>query len=72
MSIMKISVEAPTSEARRGSTASIQFAVFNTERFKRYGLLLAYQVHDAAEAVIQRLEEDCDGKAKRSKQSGKA
>ena len=44
-----------------------QFAVFNTERFKRYGLLLAYRIHDAAEAVIQRLEEDCDGKAKRSK-----
>ena len=55
MSIMKISVEAP------------QFAVFNAERFKRYGLLLAYRIHDAAEAVIQRLEEDCDGKAKRSK-----
>ena len=58
---MRISIEAPTSEARRGSTASIQFAVFNAERFKRYGLLLAYRVHDAAEAVIERLEDD--GKA---------
>ena len=52
---MRISIEAP------------QFAVFNAERFKRYGLLLAYRVHDAAEAVIERLEEDCDVKAKRSK-----
>ena len=45
MSIMKISVEAP------------QFAVFNAERFKRYGLLLAYRIHDAAEAAIEKLEE---------------
>ena len=69
---MRISVEAPTSEARRGSTASIQFAVFNAERFKRYALLVAYHVHNMAEMAIERLEEDCDGKAKRSKQSGKA
>ena len=47
---MRISIEAPT------------FAVFNAERFKRYGLLLAYRIHDTAEAVIERLEDD--GKAK--------
>ena len=47
---MRISIEAPA------------FPVFNAERFKRYGLLLAYRVHDAAEAVIERLEDD--GKAK--------
>ena len=53
---MRISVEAP------------EFAVFNAERFKRYGLLLAYRIHDTAAAVIERLEtEDCDVKAKRSK-----
>ena len=47
--LMRISIEAPT------------FAVFNAERFKRYGLLLAYRIHDTAEAVIERLEDD--GKA---------
>ena len=51
---MRISIEAPT------------FAVFNAERFKRYGLLLAYRVHDAAEAVIERLEEDVTPKKKRA------
>ena len=62
-------------KAFKGAEGSIEppaFAVFNAERFKRYGLLLAYRIHDAAEAVIEKLEEDCDGKAKRSKQSGKA
>ena len=46
-----------------------RFAVFNGERFRRYGLLAAIRVRDAAEAVIERLEEDCDvkPKAKRSK-----
>lgn len=57
MSIMKISVEAP------------EFAVFNAERFKRYGLLLAYRVHDAAEAVIERLEDDVRPKAKAKKRA---
>jgi hypothetical protein len=52
---MRVSIEAPA------------FGVFNVERFKRYGLLLAYRVHDAAEAVIERLEEDGDAKAERSK-----
>jgi hypothetical protein len=55
VSMMRISIEAPA------------FGVFNAERFKRYGLLLAYRVHDAAEAVIERLEEDGDAKAERSK-----
>ena len=50
--MMRISIEAP------------QFAVFNAERFKRYGLLLAYRVHDAAEAVIERLEDDVEPKAR--------
>ena len=49
---MRVSIEAP------------QFAVFNAERFTRYGLLLAYRVHDAAEAVIERLEDDVRPKAK--------
>ena len=47
---MRISIDAP------------QFAVFNAERFKRYGMLLAYRIHDTAEAVTERLEDD--GKAK--------
>jgi hypothetical protein len=51
---MRVSIEAP------------RFGVFNAERFKRYGLLLAYRIHDAAEAVIERLEEDGDVKAERS------
>lgn len=55
MSAIKLTIEPPA------------FAVFNTERFKRYGLLLAYRIHDTAEAVIEKLEEGCDGKAKRSK-----
>ena len=54
MSAIKLSIEAP------------RFAVFNAERFKRYGLLLAYQVHDAAEAVIERLEDDVTPKKKRA------
>lgn len=40
------------------------FAVFNTERYKRYGLLLAYRIHDAAQAVIERLEDDAKTKAR--------
>jgi hypothetical protein len=52
---MRVSIEGPS------------FGVFNVERFKRYGLLLAYRVHDAAAAVIERLEEDGDVKAERSK-----
>ena len=52
---MRVSIETP------------QLAVFNAERFKRYGLLLAYRVHDAAEAAIERLEDDVKPKAKRSK-----
>jgi hypothetical protein len=49
---MRVSIEAPA------------FGVFNAERFKRYGLLLAYRVHDAAEAVIERLEDDAKPKAR--------
>lgn len=40
------------------------FAVFNAERFKRYALLVAYQVRDAAEAAIERLDDDGKAKAK--------
>ena len=57
MSIMKISVEAP------------QFAVFNAERFKRYALLVAYRVHNVAEAAIERLEDDVRPKAKAKKRA---
>ena len=46
------------------------FAVFNTERFKRYGLLLAYRIHNAAEAVIERLEDEVKPKAKAKKRAG--
>jgi hypothetical protein len=53
---MRVSIEGPS------------FGVFNVERFKRYGLLLAYRIHDTAAAAIERLEmEDGDAKAERSK-----
>ena len=42
-----------------------RFAVFNGERFRRYGLLAAIRVRDAAEAVIERLEDDVKPKAKK-------
>jgi hypothetical protein len=42
---------------------SPRFAVINTERFKRYALLVAYGVHNVAERAIERLEEECDAKA---------
>jgi len=46
---------------------SPRFTVVNTERFKRYALLVAYGIRNVAENAIERLEEDCDAKAKRSK-----
>jgi hypothetical protein len=54
--VMRISIEH-----------SPRFAVFNAERFKRYALRMAYGVHNVAQAAIERLEEDCDVKAERSK-----
>ena len=53
MKAIKLSIEAP------------QFAVFNAERFKRYALLVAYRVHNVAEAAIERLEDDVRPKAKK-------
>ena len=41
-----------------------RFAVVNAERFKRYALLVAYRVHNVAEAAIERLEDDAKPKAK--------
>jgi len=42
-----------------------RFAVINTERFKRYALLVAYSVRNVAESAIERLEEDVEhGKKK--------
>ena len=49
-----------------------QYAVFNKERFARYGLLIATHVRSRLDDIIEALEEEAEPRPVRAKRKQKA